>query len=589
MYIYEHYGVTQDDLSADEPVAIIGMACRLPPSLGSPTAFWEFLLEGRRTVRDMPEERLEPYLSSSPRIAAVLRRAASRGSYLDDIKGFDAGFFGISPREAEQIDPQQRLLLEVAWEALERSGIPPTRLRGTEAGVFVAANAFDYATRAFGDVSALEPWSVNGSMLFAMANRISYTMDLRGPSMVVDTACAGSLTALHLACQSLWRNETPLVMVAGAHVMAGPTLTVALGAAQATAPDGMSKTFDKDANGYGRGEGAAVLVLKRLSDAARDGNNVLGVIRATGVFQDGRSDGMMAPNAAAQEHMLRRVYSRAGIELSTVDYVEAHGTGTPVGDRAEIEALGWVFGAGRPPSRPLLVGSVKPNVGHLEAGAGLVGVIKVIQALGQGLIPRTLYDELNPDIDWDGLSIRPVSETTAWPAGDRPRRAGVSSFGFGGTIAHVVLEQAPPPPARMRDVTSSDKARRESRVYPVSAMSEAGLRDVARNLTQWLTHNPEVSMASVGFTLAAGRSHLVERGAVIARDREELLAGLSSLASDDGADFSRARAVTEAEPVWVFSGHGAQWPEMGRGLLEHNAAFTAAVEGLDAVYARNSG
>ncbi|MDQ1739143.1 MAG: neocarzinostatin naphthoate synthase, partial [Pseudonocardiales bacterium] len=362
-------------------IAIIGMSCRFAPDLDSPEKFWDFLSAGRSTVRDMPEKRWRPYADSNARSTALIRDTTLLGSFLDDIEGFDADFFGISPREADFLDPQQRFMLELAWEALADAGVAPLSLRGTDTGVFVAANSNDYGRRLLEDIPLTGAYAVNGTTYYGIANRVSYFLDLHGPSMAVDTACAGSLTALHLAIQSLRDGETPLAVVGGVNLMATPALNVALEGSGALAPDGRSKAFDRDADGYGRGEGAGVLVLKRLSEAQRDGDPVQAVILGSGVFQDGRSEGMMAPNADAQEQMLRKVYARAGISPSSVDYVEAHGTGTPTGDSKEIEALAKVFGPGRSAADPCLVGSVKPNIGHIEGGSGIAGVIKTVLAM----------------------------------------------------------------------------------------------------------------------------------------------------------------------------------------------------------------
>lgn len=592
-----------------DAVAVIGMSCRFAPDLDSLDKFWTVLAGGRSAIGEMPDKRWEPYASTSPQATAILRRTTRRGSFLDDIEGFDADFFGISPREADYLDPQQRVVLELAWEALVHAGIPPLSLRGCDAGVFVAANSNDYGRRLLEDISRTGAWAVNGTTYYGIANRISYFLDLRGPSLAVDTACAGSLTALHVAAQSLREGETPLAIVGGVNIMASPALFVALDAAGATAPDGRSKAFDRAADGYGRGEGAGVVVLKRWQDACRDGDPVLAVIRGSGVFQDGRSDGMMAPNGAAQEHMLRQVYQRAAVEPATVDYVEAHGTGTPVGDREEAKALARVFGAGRAPHQPCLVGSVKPNIGHVEAGSGIAGLIKAVLALRHEEIPPSIHTEPNPEFDWDGSGLRLVAERSPWPAGGRPRRAGVSSYGVGGSIAHVIVEEAPPAPAAVPLAAGSAGAVRLAArtpghgrlVFPVSAMSEAGLRAIAGTTADWLDGTgsstdtgtgPGASLVSVGYTLARRRSHLAQRGAVVAGSAAELAAGLRALAGGStvpGVASGRTAAAAAVAPVWVFSGHGAQWAGMGRQLLRDEPAFEAVMDALADVFREELG
>ncbi|MEU1753391.1 type I polyketide synthase [Micromonospora matsumotoense] len=584
-----------------EAVAIVGMSCRFAPDLDSLEKFWAFLIGGRHAVSAMPDKRWEPYASTSPQATAILRKTTRLGSFLDDIEGFDADFFGISPREADFLDPQQRIVLELAWEALGNAGVPPLSLRGSDTGVFVAANSNDYGRRLLEDIPRTGAWAVNGTTYYGIANRISYFLDLRGPSMAVDTACAGSLTALHLACQSLREGEIPLAVVGGVNIMASPTLFVALDAAGATAPDGRSKAFAADADGYGRGEGAGVVVLKRLSDARRDGDEVLALIPGSGVFQDGRSDGMMAPNGSAQEHMLRVAYARAGIAPETVHYVEAHGTGTPVGDREEAKALAAVFGAGRTPDEPCLIGSVKPNIGHVEAGSGIAGVIKAVLALRHAEIPPSLHREPNPDFDWVGSGLRLIGERSPWPAGDGPRRAGVSSYGVGGSISHVILQEAPPAPtasawdttAEAADTTVPAEVTAGTRpsVFPLSAMSEAGVAALATRTADWLAEHPAASLPSVGHTLAQRRSHLPQRAAVLAASPGELVERLREVADGRSTpQVARGRTVADPAPVvWVFSGHGAQWAGMGRQLLRDEPVFAAAVDALAEVFREELG
>lgn len=571
-----------------EAVAIIGMSCRFAPDLDTPEKFWEFLARGQSSVCDMPEKRWAPYAGSSPQATAIMRTTTRRGSYLDDIEGFDADFFGVSPREADYLDPQQRFMLELSWEALADAGLPPLSLRGTDTGVFMAANSNDYGRRLLEDIPRTGAYAVNGAPFYGIANRVSYFLDVRGPSMAVDTACAGGLTALHLACQSLARGETPVAIVGGINIMSTPALVVALDGAGATAPDGRSKAFDANADGYGRGEGAGVVVLKKLSDALRDGDTVQAVVRGSGVFQDGRSDGMMAPDAGAQEAMLRTIYGRAGVDPTSVSYIEAHGTGTPVGDREEAVALAAVFGEHRAEDAPCLVGSVKPNIGHTEGGSGIAGVIKTVLALRHEELPPSLHEEPTSEIDWTRARLRLVGKRTPWPAGGAPRRAGVSSYGVGGTIAHTILEESPVATGRRAPAAAGPAVA----VYPVSAMSETGLRATADAVADWITENPTATAAEIGHTLAARRSHLTQRGAVVAASTDELVARLRDLAqARPSAAVTTARAGTGAEEgvVWTFSGHGAQWSGMGRELLEQEPAFATAIDGLADVYHAETG
>ncbi|MFF3855649.1 type I polyketide synthase [Micromonospora sp. NPDC002575] len=573
------------------PVAVIGVGCRFAGGATSPASYWEMLRAGRDGIGLLPEQRWRAYADMGGDFAAALRRATRWGGFLPDIEGFDAEFFGLSPREAELMDPQQRLLLEVAWEALEHAGIPPQSLAASDAGVFVGVGSDDYGRRLLEHLPSIEAWTGIGSAMCAVANRISYALDLRGPSLAVDTACSASLVALHLACQSVRTGESPVALAAGVNLVISPGLTLTLDAAGATAPDGRCKSFDSTADGYGRGEGAGVLVLKRLSDAHRDGDRVLATILGSAVNQDGRTNGIMAPNAEAQRHVLARACAQAGVDPRSVDYVEAHGTGTRLGDPLEASALSAVYGAGREPERPCLIGSVKSNIGHLEAGAGVAGVIKAVLALSHGEIPPTLHHTTgNPAIDWDDAGLRVVTEPTAWPRTDHPRRAGVSAFGYGGTVAHLVLEQAPPP-ARREPATPGTSV--GERLFPLSAASEAALREQAGELAAWLSDPiAEATLADVGHTLALRRSHLGRRAAVVAADRDELVARLRRVA-DGGPGEGVVSGVVPPGPgrgvVWVFSGHGSQWTGMGRELLATEPAFAAVVDTLTPVFLREIG
>jgi acyl transferase domain-containing protein/acyl carrier protein len=559
------------------------MSCRFAPDLSSLDRFWDFLVAGRSAVRDMPEKRWRPYSASNPQATAIMRETTLLGSFLDDIEGFDAEFFGISPREADFLDPQQRFMLELTWEALGNAGVPPLSLRGTDAGVFIAANSNDYGRRLLEDITLTGAYAVNGTTYYGIANRVSYFLDLHGPSMAVDTACAGSLTALHLAVQGLHAGEMPLAIVSGLNLMATPALNVALEASGALAPDGRSKAFDKDADGYGRGEGAGVVILKRLADARRDGDPVHAVILGSGVFQDGRSDGMMAPNADAQVHMLRHSYARAGISPASVDYVEAHGTGTPAGDSKEIEALAKVFGAGRAPGDPCIIGSVKPNIGHIEGGSGIAGLIKTVLAMQHKQLPPSLYTEPNADIDWANSGLSLTSEPTPWRSDRGPRRAGVSSYGVGGSIAHLILEERPAD----SNAPEIEAAHGKPALYPLSAMSEAGMKALAGSVADWLTDHREASLSSVGHTLSRRRSHLAHRGAIIADSPEQFVERLRLLADGQAVPGSAKARTAPGQvrgAVWVFSGHGSQWSGMGQQLLSEEPAFAAVIDQLGEVF-----
>ncbi|MCF4136418.1 type I polyketide synthase [Streptomyces sp. Tue 6430] len=609
----------------EEPIAVVGLSCRFPGDADSPDAFWDLLVQGRDGIGD-GAERWAPYADTGHGHAAVVRETPTRGGFLADIAGFDAEFFGIAPREAELMDPQQRLLLELAWEALEHAGIPPLGLGGTDCGVFVGVGSDDYGRRLLEDLARIEPWTGIGAALCATANRISHSLDLRGPSLAVDTACSASLVGVHLACRSLLSGESDVALAAGVNLMVAPGLSVTLARAGATSPDGHSKPFDASADGYGRGEGAGVLVLKRLSDAERAGDRVLAVIRGSGVSQDGRTAGIMAPNGEAQADLLRRTYAQCGIAPETVDYVEAHGTGTVAGDPLEAGALAAVFGAGRPADSPCLIGSVKGNIGHLEAGSGIAGMIKTILALVHEEIPPSVhFSTPNPRIPWAESRLRVTQERTPWRRGERARRAGVSSFGYGGTIAHVVLEEAPaasqdvpavpeeapavpadartvlegaPPaaqevPARREPSAASEAVPAPPRLFPLSGRSGAAVREDAARLADWLDGpGAGVPLASLAQHLGTRRSHLDRRVAVVAADRAELEGGLRRFAAGDPAPGLADGTVTDEgldKVVWVFSGTGAQWPGMGRELLATDTVFAEVIDRIGPVFAEEFG
>ncbi|HEY9440105.1 MAG TPA: beta-ketoacyl synthase N-terminal-like domain-containing protein, partial [Streptomyces sp.] len=462
--------------SEDEAIALVGIGCRLPGSVYGPDDFWEQLLTGTDAVGQVPEGRWRSFAGAAPGVTALIEHTTRWGGFLDDIQGFDADYFGITPREAEAMDPQQRLLLEVTCEALDHAGVPAHLLRGTDTGVFVGLSALEYGHLTTSDPTRLTPWTSTGAAGSIAANRVSYLLDLHGPSLTIDSACSSSLVAVHQACRSLRSHECDTALAAGVNVLLSPAVTAAFEQAGALAPDGRCKPFDADADGITRGEGCGVVVLKRLADAQRDGDRTIAVIRGTAVNQDGRSAGIMAPNPTAQEALLRGALRDARIEASDLDYIETHGTGTLLGDPIEARALGAVVGRARELGKPLLIGSVKSNVGHLEGAAGIVGLIKTALALHHGRIPASLhFYRPNPHIDFTGLGLRVVTEPTLWPASNRPGRAGVSAFGFGGTNAHAILEQAPPPTPD--PAGADDEENNNPHILVVSARSSDRLAD----------------------------------------------------------------------------------------------------------------
>ena len=568
-----------------EPVAVVGLGCRLPGDISGPEDFWDLLARGDDAVGEVPARRWLKLHAAAD--VEVLERTTRAGGFLDDIAGFDAEFFNISPREARGMDPQQRLVLEVGWEALQHAGISPESLRGSATGVFVGISASEYGQRSLSELSAVDAWSGTGGALSVAANRLSYALDLRGPSVAVDAACASSLVAVHLGMQSLAAGESDLVIAAGTNILLGPAVTAAFHEMGVISPTGHCRPFSASADGIVRAEGAGVVVLKRLSDALRDGDRVLAVLPGSATNQDGRSNGMTAPNVEAQEDLLHRAYGAAAIDPSDVDYVEAHGTGTLLGDPIEARALGAVFGAGRDESRPLLVGSVKSNLGHLEAAAGIVGLIKTVLAIGERRVPASLhYAGGHPHIDFAGLGLSVADRTIDWPVADRPARAGVSAFGFGGTNAHVIVEQAPP----ALPATAGGEPGPIGR-FVLAGADASRVRDNAESLADWLEGDGSTArMCDVELTLArrlCGRT----RAGVVARDRASLIAGLRAC-----ADGGRAENLVEgrdgrvsAAPVWVFSGQGSQWAGMGQRLMRDEPEFAAALAQLDALILPEAG
>jgi len=574
--------------SMREPIAVIGLGCRLPGEVHGPVAYWQFLTERRSAVSTVPAERWEAFDDGSAQTAAALSRTTKWGSFLSDIAGFDAEYFDISPSEADRIDPQQRLLLEVAIEALDHAGIPAESLQRTQTGVFAGACVSEYGYLASRDLSSIGAWTGTGGALSIIANRLSYVLDLRGPSVTVDTACSSSLVAIHLACKSLRTGESDLALAAGVNLVLSPAVTRSFDAAEAMSRSGACRAFSADADGFVRGEGCGVVVLKRLSEALHDGDRVLAVVRGSAVNQDGRSNGLMAPNPAAQTAVLRAACADAGLETSEVDYVEAHGTGTLLGDPIEARALGSVYGRGSRPDAPLLIGAVKTNIGHLEAAAGVAGFIKATMAVQRGQIPANLhYDAPNPHIPFDELRLKVVDQPMAWPSTGHPRRAGVSSFGFGGTNAHLVLEQPPAPastPLRLADAPVT--------TLVVSGKTPHRVAVWAQVLADWMEGAGSiVPLAPIAHTLNHHRSRHSSFATVAARSRDEAVAGLRALSRSQSAPGVVAPHQGHCSPgvVFVYSGQGSQWAGMGRQLLADEPAFAAAVDELEPDFVEQTG
>ena len=560
-----------------EPIAIIGLGCRFPGGADSPEAFWRLLEGGVDAISEAPADRWDANALYDPDPEAPGRVTSRWGGFLSQIDQFDPLFFGISPREAEGMDPQQRLLLEVAWEALERAGQTRDRLAGSSTGVFVGVHSHssDYYLLQATDPTNLDIYSGTGTAHNVLSGRLAYLWDLRGPNVAVDTACSSSLVATHLAVQSLRNGECAMAIVGGVNVMATPHFTVAASRMRMLAPDGRCKTFDARADGFVRGEGCGVVVLKRLSDALADGDPIQAVIRGSAINQDGHTNGLTAPSGLAQEAVLRQALANAQVDPAAITYVETHGTGTPLGDPIEIEALGKIIGKPRPDGMICSLGSVKTNIGHLEGAAGLAGLIKTVLALQHGRIPASLhFEQLNPHIQLDGTRLTVAAQAKPWPTGGATRVAGVSSFGWSGTNAHVVLEEAPAVP--------TPEPATERRVYalPISAHNPGALVAQAQAFSDFLSTSHDWSLADIAYTAGVRRTPEEHRLVVVGETHAALA---ERLAAHGRGEPTPGLAVGQALPnkplvAFVFPGQGSQWLGMGRELLEREPVFRETIE-----------
>lgn len=626
-------------------IAIVGLSTRLPGDMNTPDETWRALLEGRDAITDLPEGRWSEFLEE-PRLAQRIAQARTRGGYLKDIKGFDSEFFAVAKTEADNIDPQQRMALELTWEALEHARIPASSLRGEAVGVYVGVSNNDYGFLAVSDPTVAHPYAITGNATSIIANRVSYFYDFRGPSVAVDTACSSSLVAIHQAVQALRNGEADVAVAGGVNALLTPAVTLGFDEIGAVlSPDGRIKSFSSDADGYTRSEGGGMLVLKRVDDARRDGDQILAVIAGSAVNHDGRSNGLIAPNQDAQAEVLRRAYKDAGIDPRTVDYIEAHGTGTVLGDPIEAEALGRVVGRGRPADRPALLGAVKTNVGHLESAAGAASMAKVVLALQHDKLPPSInFAGPSPYIDFDAMRLKVIDTATDWPRYGGYALAGVSSFGFGGANAHLVVREVlprdviekearePEPEAvpaetptfeghslrfddfgniitdtpapdeeepelpgvteealRLKEVALEELAAQElpTPVIPlaVSAFLTSRKKAAAAELADWM-ESPEgqaSSLESIGRSLSR-RNHGRSRAVVLAHDHEEAIKGLRAVAEGKQRPnvFSVDGPVTNG-PVWVLAGFGAQHRKMGKSLYLRNPVFAEWIEKVDAL------
>ncbi len=610
--------------AVQEPIAIVGVGCRYPGQVHSPEQLWDLLVAGGEAISKFPADRgwdIEAIHGPDAEMPGAI--CSDEGGFLRDAGEFDAGFFGIGSREALMMDPQQRLFLEVSWEAIERAGIDPVSLRGTRTAVFAGLAGNDYSAGLLGVPRSGDQLTYlsMGSSASVMSGRLAYLLDLQGPVFTLDAACSSSLVALHLACESLRRGECELALAGGVTVLCTPFMLLVTSSQHGLAPDGRCKSFSDAADGLGFAEGAGMLLLERLSDAQRLGHDVLAVIRGSAVNQDGRSNGLAAPNGRAQERVIRQALSSAGIAAAQVDAVEAHGTGTRLGDPIEAEALIATYGQERPPARPLWLGSLKSNIGHAQAAAGVAGVIKMAMALRHEQLPRTLHADVpSSQVDWTLGNVSLLTESVQWPRGGEPRRAAVSAFGVSGTNAHLILEEAPD--AGEHKAIASDgagtgagvglstgagagasnarKLARAAQAYapdgdhpshgeelplcfatgaPVpwvlSGKTLGALREQAVRLREWVEDRPQGELLDVGYSLAATRSAFERRAVIVGDTREELLSGLDTLASGEAASnvIQGVAGSGSSRPVFVFPGQGSQWAGMAIELMDGSPVF----------------
>jgi acyl transferase domain-containing protein len=554
-----------------EKIAIIGVGCRFPGA-DNPTAFWELLSNQIDAVTELSSRPYDWDALHQHSVVPTTESNSIKGGYLENVEDFDPHFFQISPKEAERLDPQQRLVLEVAWESLENAGIISKQLSGTKTGVFLGASNYDYGMILAQENAQINAYNAAGTGLCIIANRLSYLLNLQGPSLVIDTACSSSLVAVHYACQSLLNRESNLCLAGGVNLVLSPPATISLSHSQMMSKDGHCKSFDADADGYVRGEGCGVIVLKRLADAVRDGDNIQGVIAGSAVNQDGLSNGLTAPNGLAQQAVIRQALSNAEIKPAQISYVEAQGTGTPLGDSIELNALKTVLMEGREADQPCSIGSVKTNIGHLEAAGGIAGLIKVVLSLQKGQIPAHLHlKKLNPYIKIDQTPLSIPTELQEWTTTEDVRRAGVSAFGFGGTNSHIVLESAPAVVKKEKENICD----RPSHILTLSAKTEPSLQELVSKYKHHLETDTDQKLADICYTANTGREHFQYRLAVVANSKEELISQLAAFTEGEQTSSLVSNKASKKQPkiAFVFTGQGSEYINMGRELYETQPIF----------------
>lgn len=561
--------------ATNEPIAIVGMGCRFPGA-DTPEQFWENLKNGVDSVTEVPKDRWDIDTLFDPNPDTPGKMVSRHGGFLKDVDKFDPHFFGISPREALDMDPQQRILLEVFWEAMENAGILPEHVRGSKTGVYIGIGNYDYSHFNHGRLTKASMYSGTGNAICITANRLSYLFDLRGPSVAMDTACSSSLVATHLACKSLQSGESDMAVAGGANLILTPEVNIALSKARMLAPHGRCKTFDADAQGYVRSEGVGVLLLKRLSDAKRDGNEILAVIKGSAINQDGHSNGITAPNRIQQVNVIRDAMAEAGITPDSTSMYEAHGTGTNLGDPIEIQAISEVFASRSKELPPVALGSVKTNIGHLEACAGMAGMFKIILSMKHKTIPPHLhFNRPNPHIDFESIPFTIPTEPMQWDTNGKPRVAEVSSFGFGGANSHLVLEEAPE-----QNLAKSD-ASRPTHILTLSAKGDKALKELAGQFAATLEQEKEIDLGALCYTSHNRRSHFSHRLALAVSEPDKTAAALKKWVEGKPSDATFAGTVNERETqkcAFLFTGQGAQYVNMGKELYNTHPAFKAALD-----------
>ncbi|MDJ0661417.1 MAG: beta-ketoacyl synthase N-terminal-like domain-containing protein [Crocosphaera sp.] len=563
-----------------EQIAIIGLGCRFPQAKDL-ESFWELLKQGKDGIREVPRDRWNVEDFYDPQPVTPGKMSTRWGGFLEQVDQFDPGFFQISPRETEQIDPQHRLFLEVAWEALENAGIIPSHISGSPTGVFVGINNSDYS-RMTESVDLINAYSPIGTDTCIVANRLSYILNLKGPSLAINTACSSSLVAIHYACQSLRLHESNLCLAGGVSLILLPEVTIAFSQARMMAADGRCKTFDAAADGYVRGEGCGVIILKRLSDALRDGDHIQGIIRGSAINQDGLTNGLTAPNGPSQQAVMRQALKNADLQPNQISYIEAHGTGTPLGDPQEFRSITTVFKQGRQPEQPCWVGSVKTNIGHLESAAGMAGIIKTVLCLQhQTIVPHLHLQQLNPYISLKDTPFTIPTECTPWTVTTEKRWAGVSSFGFGGTNGHVILEEP-----RSPELTLTSEGNKHDRPYhllTLSAKSKAALQALVERYHNFLHTHPSVTLKDVCFTANTKRSPFEHRLAMVAPSSEDLQQQLATLIDHPEEEVIRGVAPRRQQPnmAFMFTGQGSQFVGMGQQLYETSSCYRQIIDECD--------